>query len=196
MKTSQVVVAVVLASTVFLSTGLAQQKSSNKKMVERGKWLVNLGGCNDCHSPKKFGPMGPVPDETKLLSGAPGQNPVPEIPKDVTGMDPNKWGGFFSGDLTTWAGPWGVSFARNLTPDIATGLGSWTDAMFIKTLRLGKHMGEGRQLLPPMPWEGIGKLNDADLKAMFAYLKSLPPIENAVPDPISPSGEKIPTPVK
>ena len=57
-------------------------------------------------------------------------------------------------------------------------------------------MGEGRQLLPPMPWENFGKLNDADLKAIFAYLRSLPPIENAVNDPISPTGEKIPTPVK
>ncbi len=188
----------VLASTILLghSSGLAQQKSSNKKMIERGKWLVNVGGCHDCHSPKKFGPNGPMIDETKMLSGAPAQNPVPEIPKGVIGMEPNKWFGFYSADLTTWVGSWGVSFARNLTPDVATGLGSWTDAMFIKTLRVGKHMGEGRQLLPPMPWENFAKLNDADLKAIFAYLKSLPAIENAVPDPISPTGEKIPTPTK
>ncbi len=196
MKTSQVIAAVILASTVFVSTGLPQQKSSNKKMIERGKWLVNLGGCNDCHSPKKFGPTGPVFDETKLLSGAPSHNPVPPVPAEGIGMGPDKWGGAYSADLTTWVGPWGISFARNLTPDIATGLGSWTDAMFIKTLRVGKHMGEGRQLLPPMPWENFGKLNDADLKSIFAYLRSLPAIENAVHDPISPSGENIPTPAK
>jgi len=102
-------------------------------------------------------------------------------------------GAITTNDLTAWAGPWGVSFARNLTPDIATGIGSWTEAIFIKALRTGKDMGEGRAILPPMPWPGIGQSTDADLKAMFAYLMSLKPIENAVPDPISPAGERVPT---
>ena len=83
-------------------------------------------------------------------------------------------------DFTIWAGPWGVSFTRNLTSDKETGLGSWTDAVFIKAMRTGKDMGEGRPILPPMPWEDIGKLPDADLKAMFAYLQSVPPVKNAV----------------
>lgn len=162
-----------------------------KAMIERGKYLVNLGGCNDCHSPKVFTPMGPVPDTTRLLSGAPSNNKLPDVPKDA--LTPETWGAVCTNDFTAWAGPWGVSFARNLTPDQATGIGSWTEAIFMKALRTGKDMGEGRAILPPMPWFNFAKLTDADLKAIFAYLHSLKPIENAVPDPISPTGERVPT---
>lgn len=129
-----------------------------------------------------------MPDETKLLSGAPAHAPIPEVPNSVMGMGPDKWGGLFSGDLTTWAGPWGISFAANLTPDVETGIGSWTDAVFIKAMRTGKHLGEGRPILPPMPWQSLAPLSEADLKAMFAYLKSLPTVKNAVREPIPPAG--------
>ena len=178
------------------NTGLAQKKKMDAKMrmlVERGKYLVTTGLCNDCHSPKLFGPKGPVADTTRLLSGHPADQKLPDVPPGVLG--PDKWGALGSNDFTAWVGPWGTSFTRNLTPDVATGIGSWNEAMFIKALRTGKHMGEGRDILPPMPWDYIGQLNDADLKAVFAYLMSLKPIENAVPDPISPTGEKVPTPV-
>ena len=165
--------------------------SKKKAMVERGKYLVNLGGCNDCHSPKLFGPTGPVPDSTRLLSGHPAGDKVPEVPQNV--LAPDKWGAITSNHFTAWAGPWGISFTRNLTPDVATGLGSWTEDIFIKAMRTGKDMGEGRDILPPMPWPNFALLTDADLKAIFAYLKSLKPVENAVPDPISPTGERMPT---
>lgn len=164
----------------------AAAQQSTKKLVDQGKYLVELGGCNDCHSPKKMGPNGPMVETSKILSGAPSSNPVPPVPEGVLG--PGKWGVLGSMDLTTWVGPWGVSFARNLTPDKETGLGSWTEAMFIKALRTGKDMGEGRPILPPMPWESIGKLKDSDLKAIFAYLKSLPAIHNPIHDPIPPAG--------
>lgn len=157
-----------------------------KKIVDRGKYLVDFGGCHDCHSPKVFGPNGPSVDPSKILSGAPAGQQVPAIPGDALGQ--GKWGALTTPDLTTWAGPWGVSFARNLTPDKETGLGSWTEAMFIKAMRTGKDMGEGRPILPPMPWDAVGKLSDGDLKAVFAYLKSLKPIHNPVHDPIPPSG--------
>ena len=134
-----------------------------KAMIERGRYLVNLGGCSDCHSPKVFTPMGPVPDTTRLLSGSPASNKLPEIPKEVIG--PDKWGALTTNDLTAWAGPWGVSFARNLTPDVATGIGSWTEEIFIKAIRSGKDMGEGRDILPPMPWPSIAQSTDEDLRA-------------------------------
>jgi mono/diheme cytochrome c family protein len=163
----------------------AQMKVSQKSLAERGKYLVNVAGCNHCHSPKVMGPMGPEPDTTQLLAGHPAASKPGDVPAGV--LAPDKWFILTTGDLTAWAGPWGVSFAKNLTPDTATGLGSWTEAMFVKALRTGKDMGEGRPILPPMPWSDIGHLNDGDLKAIFAYLRSLKPIANAVPDPIPPA---------
>jgi len=181
-----------LLATYRPSHAIAQNSDDMKQaQVKRGWYLVEAGGCNDCHSPKIFTAMGPIPDTTKLLSGHPAASKHPEIPKDVLG--PDKWGALASNDLTEWAGPWGVSFTRNLTPDVATGLGSWTEDMFIKAIRNGKDMGEGRDILPPMPWQEFRSLTDGDLKAIFAYLRSLPPIENAVPDPLSPTGDRIPT---
>ncbi|HZQ59913.1 MAG TPA: diheme cytochrome c-553, partial [Casimicrobiaceae bacterium] len=88
-------------------------------------------------------------------------------------------------DLTAWAGPWGVSYAANLTPD-KTGIAGWTVDQFIQAMRTGKHLGVGRPILPPMPWQQIGKLTDRDLRAIYAYLKSLKPIDNQVPAPTPP----------
>lgn len=179
---------------VSSSGAFAQEKAmkASSSLAERGKYLATIGGCSDCHSPKVFTPMGPMPDTTKLLSGHPAGTKLPEVPKGI--LAPDKWGALTTNDMTAWVGPWGISFTANLTPDEATGLGSWTADMFIKALRTGKHMGEGRPILPPMPWPMIAQMTDDDLNALFAYLKSLPPIENAVPDPISPTGETIPTP--
>lgn len=183
------VVLVVLALASFAFNEQPQRKQPD--MVARGKYLVTVGGCNDCHTPKVFTQMGPTPDSTRLLSGHPAASTLPEIPQNV--LAPDKWGALTTNDLTAWAGPWGVSFARNLTPDATTGLGTWTPEMFIKALRTGKDMGEGRDILPPMPWPNFAQMSNQDLRAIFQYLRSLKPIENAVPDPISPTGERLPT---
>jgi mono/diheme cytochrome c family protein len=155
-----------------------------KSAVERGGYLVIVGGCDDCHTPKKFGPAGAEPDMSRRLSGHPASEKPMPVPANL--IAPDKWGAVINNHLTEWAGPWGVSFTRNLTPDQATGLGSWTEDMFLKTIHNGKHQGEGRPLLPPMPWQNYKQMTDEDLKAIFAFLKSLPPINNAVPDPIAP----------
>ncbi len=160
-------------------------KASQKELVTRGKYLVTIGNCGDCHSPKVFGPMGPMPDTTKLLSGSPADAPIPPLPAGV--LAPDKWGAVTSNDMTIWRGPWGVSFTRNLTPDTATGLGSWSEEMFAKTLRTGKHMGEGRDLLPPMPWQGLSALSDYDVRAIYTYLRTITPVHNAVRDPLPPT---------
>jgi hypothetical protein len=175
------------------SPSSAKGKASGAKMkqIERGKYLVYSSACNDCHSPKIFTPKGPIIDTTKLLSGHPSYVKLPEVPKGL--ISPEGWGAVTTNDLTAWVGPWGTSFTRNLTPDTATGLGSWTEDIFIKAIRTGKDMGEGRDILPPMPWPEYRNMSDADLKAIFAYLKSLPAIDNAVPDPIAPTGERLPT---
>jgi hypothetical protein len=54
--------------------------------------------------------------------------------------------------------------------------------MFIKALRTGKHFGQSRPIQPPMPWPAYGQMTDADLKAVYAYLRSIPPVKNLVPD--------------
>ena len=61
--------------------------------------------------------------------------------------------------------------------------------MFIKAMRTGRHMGYGRPILPPMPWQDIGSLKDEDLKAIFAYLRTIRPVSNHVPLPVGPHGE-------
>lgn len=181
--------ALILASyllLMILQINCAPQEKkelTKEEMVKRGRYLVNFGGCNDCHSPKVFTQMGPVPDTTRLLSGHPAGTPLSAIDTSITG---SKWM-YSSMDLTAWVGPWGVSFPANLTPDGATGIGNWTDEIFIKAMRTGKHMGFGRPILPPMPWQSLAGLEDEDLKAILAYLKSLPPISNQVPDPIPPN---------
>ena len=175
---------VLLVVAVCLAAGCSPKPPTSP--VERGKYLVMAGGCNDCHSPKIFTAAGPIFDTTRLLSGHPATSPLPAVPKGVIG--PMQWGALTTNDLTAWAGPWGVSFAYNLTPDMKTGIGTWTEDLFIQSLRKGKFMGQSRDLLPPMPWQTIGQMTDDDLRAMFAYLKSLPPIDNAIPAPIPPQG--------
>jgi hypothetical protein len=136
-----------------------------------------------------FTDAGPEPDKRRLLSGYPVDAKLPLVPSGIIG--PDKWGAIATNDLTAWAGPWGVSFAANLTPD-ATGLGSWTPETFIQAMRTGKHAGVGRPILPPMPWMELAKMTDEDLRALFAYLQSLPPISNAVPAPVPPAAVPAP----
>jgi hypothetical protein len=159
--------------------------------VDRGKMLIIGGGCHDCHTPKKLGPNGPEADMDRMLSGHPESEGVPPPFKPIKG---SPYVIHINGHLTAWSGDWGVSFAANLTPDQNTGLGIWTEDMFLAALKQGKHMGKSRPILPPMPWNWYGQLPDNDLKAMFAYLKSIKPIANRVPVPLTPDGKPIEAP--
>jgi mono/diheme cytochrome c family protein len=147
--------------------------------VARGEYLVNAMGCHDCHTPAKMGANGPEPDMSHSLGGHPSSLAVPP-PPDATGP----WIGSVTGTFTAWSGPWGVSYTANLTPDKATGLGEWTEQQFVDTIRTGRRQGRGREILPPMPWPAFKNLNDADLKAIFAYLRTVKPIVNKVPEPV------------
>jgi len=180
---SHISIMVVIALIIIFFACQTQQQSqmTGQTPVERGEYLVTLGGCNHCHTPKVFSEHGMALDTTRLLSGYPHDLTLPEI--DLGLVAPGKWI-LFNQDLTAAAGPWGVSFSANLTPDENTGIGLWTEELFIETFRTGKHLGKGRPILPPMPWEDIGLSTDEDLKSMFAYLKSLKPIQNQVPQPI------------
>jgi hypothetical protein len=149
--------------------------------TDRGAYLVKITGCNDCHTTKKMGPNGPEADMSKMLAGYPEDlklSAPPRLPRD--GM----WTIVTSPTQTAWSGPWGVSFAANLTPDQNTGMGIWTQEMFVNAMRKGRHMGVSRPILPPMPWQDLAVLSDADLIAVYTYLRTIPPIVNHVPDPI------------
>jgi hypothetical protein len=158
------------------------ESDSKESMVRRGQYLVTIMGCNDCHSPKVMTAHGPDIDTARMLSGHPENIPVPKI----NAAELKNWV-LFSQNLTTFVGPWGVSFAANLTSD-ATGIGNWSEAQFINAIRHGKYKGleNSRALLPPMPWAMYKNATDEDLKAIFAYLKSTPPVQNRVHGPIAP----------
>ncbi len=150
--------------------------------VERGAYLVKAGACADCHTPWKLGPSGPEPDESRGLSGHPEGLVLPAPPQPQ-----GPWIMATAATNTAWAGPWGVSYTANLTPDAETGIGNWTERQFVETLRSGRHLGRGRAILPPMPWPALSHLNDEDLGAIFAYLRSRPAVKNRVPEPLPPA---------
>jgi mono/diheme cytochrome c family protein len=184
MKKAIVFAGSIVAFAVAQVAGAADMKSGATKeaQIKLGEHLVKSIGCADCHSPKIMGPNGPEPDPSRFLAGHPAEEKMPPAP---AAMGP--WMIAAAGDLTTWSGPWGTSFSRNLTPDKETGLGDWTAENFIDTIRSGRRLGKGRALLPPMPWQPFSSLTDDELKAIFAYLQSIPAIKNPVPEPIPPA---------
>jgi mono/diheme cytochrome c family protein len=170
-----------------------QQTAPKNEQVDRGKYLVTIGGCNDCHTTKKMGPKGPELDTSRLLAGHSADEKLPPPPKPV-----GPWAVAATGTLTAWSGPWGKSYAANLTPDRDTGLGQWSEDQFIRAMRTGKHQGGPgtRDILPPMPSSNYAVMTDADLKAVFAFLRSIPAVANAVLSPEPPPampGNKGPT---
>ena len=174
-----------LAAALALGLGLgatASAQTADGTTVARGAYLVHGMGCADCHTPLKIGAQGPEPDLARGLSGHP-QGMLLQAPTLPAGS-PWAWGA--TGTNTAFWGPWGVSYAANLTPD-ATGLKDWTAEQFVQAMRTGKHAGSGRPLMPPMPWPAFGQLNDADLHAMFSYLMAQPAVPNRVPDYLPPA---------
>ncbi len=157
---------------------VALAAADHAEVVARGEYLVTIAGCNDCHTPFAMGPNGPAPDMTRRLSGHPQDLVMPPPPPLAAGP----WGWMGAMTNTAFAGPWGVSYAINLTPDENTGIGIWSEEIFVKTLRSGRHWGTSRPILPPMPWENFARLTDEDLSAIYAYLRSIPPIANRVPE--------------
>lgn len=168
----------------------SERNLEHDELIKRGGYLVAINTCGDCHSPKIMTPQGPIIDSSKMLSGHPANTPIPAFDPSV--LQPGQWGGM-SPDITAFVGPWGISYTANITPDSATGIGAWTEEQFIKTIRTGKHLGspDGRPILPPMPWQFVAQMTDEDLSAVYAYLKSIPPVSNKVPAPTPPNEVKL-----
>jgi mono/diheme cytochrome c family protein len=120
---------------------------------ERGRYLVHAMQCPLCHTP---------------ISAE-------------TGAYDTRY--FLAGGMRVSAWPWGVWYSRNLTPDRATGLGDWSEAAIVAAVTRGVRP-DGRQIDPmAMPWPWFSQLRDSDARAIAAYLRSLPPMLNAVPPP-------------
>lgn len=180
--------AILLSLTILISACGKQEATHEASMaaapaagqegdpVKHGEYLVNALGCHDCHTPFAMAEHGPEPDMTRALWGHPQELVMPEIELPTP---PWVWVG--SGTNTAFRGPWGVSYAANLTSS-PNGVGNWTEEMFVNTIRQGKRFGTGRPLMPPMPWPAYRNLNDEDLKAIFAYLKTTTPSDNRPPD--------------
>ncbi len=153
---------------------------SKDSLIKRGSYLVNAIGCDDCHTPKIMTANGPEIDMEHRFSGHIAGRQESKVNPGVV----NDGWVLFDMNFTSAVGPWGQSYAANISSD-ATGIGSWTEEQFMRAIREGKSKGlkEARPLLPPMPWFVYKNLNDTDLKAIFAFLKTTKPVENRVPGP-------------
>jgi mono/diheme cytochrome c family protein len=193
MKRSLIYAAVLATATAFAAivgdTAPAFAQGTNARTaapeadkVVRGRYLVTTSACHDCHTPWHEGANGPEPDMSRMLSGHPEKLVLPAPPKPE-----GPWIISAAATMTAWSGPWGVSYTANLTPDPETGLGKWTQRNFIEAIRTGRHMGRGREVLPPMPIQVYRNFTDADLEAIYAFLRTIPPIRNRVPEPLPPA---------
>jgi mono/diheme cytochrome c family protein len=179
-----------VAATLLLVPMLAAADTAaadaSPALVDRGRYLVTTSGCHDCHTPLKMGENGPEPDMSRMLSGHPESFVIAAPPANPG----EEWMMVAARTMTAFSGPWGMSFTANLTPDDETGLGRWTLQNFKDTIRSGRHMGRGRPILPPMPIPMYKNFNDADFEAIYAFLRSIPPVRNRVPEPLPPATQE------
>jgi len=186
MKRSSTKSAAVAAMLATMLQGVpAAASQPDEDLVARGRYVVMVSACHDCHTPWTVGPNGPEPDMARMLSGHPEGTELPPAPPSA-----GPWVMRTSATNTAWSGAWGTSFTANLTPDPETGLGRWTLRNFKETIRTGRHMGRGRAILPPMPIPMYRNFTDEDLEAIFAYLQSIPAVRNRVPEPLPPAVEE------
>ena len=120
-----------------------------KSKEEIGKYITQIGGCNDCHT-------------AAVMAG----KELKDVPED-------QW---LTGSPLGFNGPWGTSYAQNLRQKAA----AFTTETFIQSIRTRKDKR------PPMPWSALEAMSDADLGAVFSYIKSLPVTGTAAPEPLPP----------
>ena len=148
---------VALAAALLASGAASMALAADPAAVARGKYLVTISGCNDCHTPGYF--FGKPDMTARFLGGS-------DVGFEIPGV--------------------GVFVGPNLTPDKATGLGNWTDAQVLAALQKGERP-DGRMLVPIMPWHAFANLTKEDAEAIVAFLRSLPPVSHKVPGPFGPA---------
>ena len=169
-----------ILSCPMLSTAVLAE-GRDAPLVKRGALLVSVGDCVTCHTPFRMGANGPEKDIARGLSGHPeGLKLTPPPRLDA------EWNWAGSATMTAFVGPWGITYAANLTPDRETGIGAWKEKDFVQAMRTGKHLGAARPILPPMPWKALSRLPESDLRAIYVYLMAQPAVKNKVPDPVAP----------
>ncbi len=157
-----------------IPTGLTPDQET--ALRSRGAYLMASMGCNDCHSPRdNTGKFIPGREFTGQPENAPSPTWDPSMLEKGNLMTMGPTG-------TSFAGPWGVSYAANITPDKETGIGNLTADALIRSWRTGQHWKENRPILPIMPFEAFANLTDDDIRALHSFLMSLPPTKNRVPD--------------
>lgn len=167
------------------ATASTQNKFGGYETKEKwGEHLVTIAGCNDCHTPKIMTPQGPVDDSSRMLSGHPASLPAPDVDRKQT----ESKGLVVTADFTAWIGPWGISYSANLTPH-ETGTGNWTERQFLYAIKnsISKGIAGSRPLMPPMSMMPVKHMTDDELKAIFAYLRTVKPIENNSVQPTPPA---------
>ena len=129
--------------------------------LERGRYLVeSLAHCFQCHSDVDYSKPGAQPKPGKKGAGA-----------------------VFAEEGMEWL------VAPNITPDVETGAGSWTDEQFARAIREG--IGhDGRRLFPVMPYMNFRNMSDEDLASVITYIRSIDPVRNVLPK------TQIPEPAK
>ncbi|MFN3165243.1 MAG: hypothetical protein ACE37N_17595 [Pseudohongiellaceae bacterium] len=144
-------------ATIFATPEPDPTRSSySTEQLSRGRYLVGLLGCGSCHTD---GALVGDPDSNRLLAGS---------QTGIAYTSP-----FRDGNP-------GVVYPANLTPDLETGLGTWTMEQLVTMIRVGT-TEHSTSSLPVMPWPAYASITYDDALSIAAYLKSLPPVNHRVP---------------
>jgi mono/diheme cytochrome c family protein len=143
-----------VAAAALTALVAAAPSVSAESLVERGQYLAHIMDCGGCHHTGAFTPQ---PNLETPLAGS-------DIGFEMPGM--------------------GYVYPPNLTPDVETGLGTWSDAEIITAFTTGARP-DGRQLAPVMPWMSYAHISADDASALVAYLRSLTPVKHKVPGPFA-----------
>jgi len=144
--------AILLPLALLVGADASAGQTADQRMLERGRYVVVTGGCNDCHTPGYPESGGKTP-QSEWLTGSP----------------------------VGFQGQWGTSYPANLRLTVQ----SMSEAQWLKEARAERR--------PPMPWFGLAAMTDADLRAMYRFIRGLGPKGAPAPAYVPP-GQKVATP--